>query len=54
MITSYEFSLLILGKYGVPIVAHQVKNQTSVHEEAGWIPDLTQSVKDPALLQAAV
>ena len=35
---------------GVPIVAQQVKNPTSTHEDAGSIPGLTQGVKDPVLL----
>ena len=34
-------------------VAQQVKNQTSIHEDPGSIPGLTQLVKDLALPQAA-
>lgn len=36
--------------YGVPIVAQWVKNQTSIHEDPGSIPSLTQRVKNLALL----
>ena len=33
----------------VPIMAHQVKNLTSIHEVMGSIPDLPQWVEDPVL-----
>ena len=36
---------------GIPIVAQQVKNLTSIHEDVGLIPGLTHWVKDLGLLQ---
>ena len=35
--------------YGVPIVAYQVKNLTSIHEDEVLTPGLPQWVKDLAL-----
>ena len=39
-----------LSFLGQCIVAQQVKNPASIHEDAVSIPGLTQQVKDPALL----
>ena len=39
---------------GVPVVAQQVNNPTSILEDVGLISGLTQWVNNPALLSVAV
>ena len=41
-----------LSSNGVPVVAQQIKNPTSIFKDVGWITGLAQWVKDPALPQA--
>ena len=36
------------------MVAQQVKNPTSIHDDVGSIPGLTQWIRDLVILEAAV
>ena len=46
----YYTSFAYLKIAGIPVVAQQLKNLTSIHEVAGSTPDFPQSVKDLVLL----
>ena len=49
----FQMQVLKDGVPGVPVVAQQVKNPTSIHEDAGLIPGLAQRAEDLVLPQAA-
>ena len=44
-----KFYSQALESLGVPVVAQWVTNPTSIHKDAGSIPDLIHWVKDPML-----
>ena len=46
--------LLKNHRTGAPVLAQWLMNPTSIHEDEGWIPGLTQWVKDLVLLGAVV
>ena len=45
----FNHFIMKISKQGVPVVAQQVMNQTSIHEDEGPIPGLTQWLKGLAL-----
>ena len=49
MVSTKNSKVLKKLPIGVPVVAQQETNLTSIHEDAGLIPGLTQWVKDLVL-----
>ena len=43
---NYMFKKVNPKIFGVLIMAQLIKNPISIHEDAGWVPGLTQWVKD--------
>ena len=54
VIMCYIYPLKIKAKkkitWGVPILAQQLTNPISIHEDVGSIPELVHWVKDPVLV----
>ena len=45
-----SLTLMERGTIGVPVVAHRIRNLTSIHEDSSWIPGLALWVNNLALL----
>ena len=49
ILQSFGFRYIDVHVWGVPVVVQRVTNATSIHEDAGSIPGLTEWIKDLAL-----